>query len=127
MKNIEHTLQVVCVRWFKHQYPNLLIAAIPNGGKRNVIEAKRLKDEGVLAGMPDLFIAKANSQFHGLFIEMKKQESKIINGKLTTVYGCQSDSQKAREKELINAGYKYELCFNGEQFINIVKSYLALK
>jgi hypothetical protein len=108
-------------------YPNELICAIPNGGKRNLIEAKRLKDEGVLAGMPDLFIAHGNSQYHGLFIEMKKQEVKIVAGKMVTIYGTQSDSQKAREKELTRKGYKYELCYNGEQFIYIIKSYFSLK
>ena len=54
MKDIEHRLQVACVRWFRLQHPNVLIFAIPNGGQRNVVTAKRLKDEGVVAGVADL-------------------------------------------------------------------------
>ena len=49
MKHQESTLQTACVRWFRYQYPHLVIYAVPNGGSRNVREAQRLKAEGVLA------------------------------------------------------------------------------
>ena len=59
MKNGEHQLQVECVKWFRFQYPKLanLLFAIPNGGLRNIKVATKLKAEGVLAGVPDLFLA----------------------------------------------------------------------
>ena len=50
----ESRLQAACVRWFRYQYPNLLIFAIPNGGRRNEVEAKIMKEEGVLPGIADL-------------------------------------------------------------------------
>jgi len=56
MKHQESTLQTTCVRWFRFQYPNLVIYAVPNGGSRNVREAQRLKAEGVLAGVADLVV-----------------------------------------------------------------------
>ena len=46
--------------------------AIPNGGLRHVIVAKRMKDEGVRAGIPDLFLAVPRGGFHGLFVELKR-------------------------------------------------------
>ena len=46
--------------------PHVLIFAIPNGGARNPVLAQRLNAEGVVAGIPDLFIP----EFH-LFIEVK--------------------------------------------------------
>jgi hypothetical protein len=48
-----------------------LLFAIPNGGHRNVIVAKRLKAEGVKPGVPDLCLPVARGQFHGLFLELK--------------------------------------------------------
>ena len=63
----EHQEQVALVRWFELQYPNVLIFAVPNGGKRHVATAKKFKAEGVKAGIPDLCVPKFN-----LWIEMKR-------------------------------------------------------
>lgn len=59
------------VTWFRLKYPDILIVASANGGKRNPREAANMKREGVLAGFPDLAIYKSNLYHHGLFIEMK--------------------------------------------------------
>ena len=50
---------------------DLVYWAVPNGGKRNVVEAKRMKAEGVRAGVPDVhFIFRG--VFHVLEIKTKK-------------------------------------------------------
>ena len=71
MKHQESTIQTSCVKWFRLQYPNLIIYATPNGGSRNSIEAKRLKAEGVLAGVADLTVLLPHGKI--LYIEMKNQ------------------------------------------------------
>jgi hypothetical protein len=53
--------------------------AIPNGGMRNIGTAIKLKNEGVLAGVADLFLMLPNKTHHGLFIEMKAAKGKISN------------------------------------------------
>lgn len=63
----EHREQVKFVRWFELQFPGVLIFAIPNGGNRNLIVAKKLKAEGVKRGIPDLQVPEWN-----LWIEMKR-------------------------------------------------------
>jgi hypothetical protein len=55
------------VVWFRATFPDVLIYAIPNGEHRSISTGKRLKDEGVLAGMPDLHIPA-----WGLWVEMKR-------------------------------------------------------
>ena len=50
----EHEEQREMVRWFRQTYPNVRIFAIPNGEKRSISVAARLKVEGVNAGVPDL-------------------------------------------------------------------------
>ena len=63
----EHLEQVGLVNWFRGKFPGVLIFAIPNGGHRSITEAKRLKDEGVTPGVPDLYVPAWN-----LWIEMKR-------------------------------------------------------
>ena len=65
----EHAEQVGFVRWFRTKWPRVLIFAIPNGGKRNITTAKLLAKEGVVAGVPDLFIPA-----WGIWVEMKRQK-----------------------------------------------------
>jgi hypothetical protein len=55
------------VNWFRAKFPGVLIYAIPNGGHRAVSVAKRLKAEGVIAGVPDLHIPEWR-----LWVEMKR-------------------------------------------------------
>ena len=63
----EHAEQVGFVQWFRARFPRVLIFAIPNGEKRSISVAKRLKAEGVVRGVPDLFIPEWN-----LWVEMKR-------------------------------------------------------
>jgi hypothetical protein len=49
----------------------------PNGGKRNVIEAARLKKEGVKSGTPDLCLPLNNGRYGALYIEVKTQKGRL--------------------------------------------------
>ena len=113
MRNLEHKLQVACVRWFRLQYPDKILFAIPNGGKRNIITARFLKDEGVLAGVPDLFLAEPSGGYAGLFIEMKVGRNTLTN------------RQKIIIRQLKKAGYKVDVVRSLDQFIDVVNSYLG--
>ena len=60
------------VNWMSGRIPELeMLLHIPNGGKRNKLEAIRLKREGVRAGVPDLFLPVARGKYHGMFVELK--------------------------------------------------------
>jgi len=63
----EHLEQVRLVSWFRRQWPDVRIFAIPNGGGRSIAQGASLKAEGVTAGVPDLFVPA-----WGLWVEMKR-------------------------------------------------------
>lgn len=63
----EHMEQALFVQWFRRAHPGILIFAIPNGGHRSIATASALKVEGVVKGIPDLFVPKLS-----LWIEMKR-------------------------------------------------------
>ena len=69
----EHVEQTKVVARFRSHYPDDIIFAVPNGGGRTKTDASRLKNEGVLAGVPDLVVPTARGGYHGLYVEMKRR------------------------------------------------------
>jgi len=67
MFDLEHQVQVAICQYLDIR--GVVHFAIPNGGKRNVITATKLKKEGVKAGVPDLCIIHEGMAF---FLEVKK-------------------------------------------------------
>ncbi len=70
----EHHAQARFVAWFRKTYPGTLIFAIPNGGHRNKVTAMKLKAEGVVPGVPDLFVPR-----WFLWIEFKRAQGGTVS------------------------------------------------
>lgn len=113
-RNQEHQLQVSCVNWFRYQYPQykMLLFAIPNGGQRNRIVAAKLKAEGVVSGVSDLFLSVPNHGKHGFYIEMK------ISGNKPT------ENQKKFLGLVDKFDYQTQVCYSFDEFKEAIKSYL---
>ena len=86
---------------------------IPNGGSRNPIEARHLKEQGVKAGIPDIFLPCARGGWHGLYIEMKRRTGGRI-----------SEEQRAMLDALRAQGYRTQVCKGWEQAKQIIEQYL---
>ena len=111
-RHIESHIQRQMVSWFRLQYPRYIIAAIPNGGQRSMLEAKIMKGEGVLAGFSDLIIiAKGNV----LFVEVKTRSGK------------QSDLQTKFQSNVERLGFQYSICRSLEDFIMTVEKWIKDK
>ena len=72
----EQQEQTLFVSWVRLQYPKSLIFAIPNGGKKSILEAVAFKRTGTVAGVPDLIFLHDNRT---IFIEMKRQKKGVIS------------------------------------------------
>jgi hypothetical protein len=70
----EHLQQVRLVSWFRRQWPNVRIFAIPNGGGRSMAQGASLRAEGVQAGIPDLFVPAWL-----LWVEMKRETGGVVS------------------------------------------------
>jgi hypothetical protein len=77
-RELERPHQVALIKWVRTVrdiFPVLkLLYAVPNGGDRNLRVARKLKAEGVLAGVADLCLPAARRGYHGLYLEMKSEE-----------------------------------------------------
>lgn len=72
--NEEEHEQAVVADWLDQR--GILYTAVPNGGKRNVVTAARLKRQGVKRGVPDLLIfdsPPSEPKMVGVAIEMKRR------------------------------------------------------
>lgn len=114
MAQLEHNLQVACVTWFRLRYSpyKRLLFAIPNGGLRNLRVAQKLKSEGVLAGVSDIFLMKPNKHFSGLWIEMKVKPNKL------------TESQIEFGVDAINRGFSFKVCYSIDEFMEIINEYM---
>ena len=116
MRYLESTEQINLFQWArlaKQQYPELsLLHAIPNAGKRNVIQGARMKREGMLAGVSDVFLPVARQGWHGLYIELK------VKGNTT------SASQKWWIEKTTKQGYYSVVCYGWVEASEVIKRYL---
>ena len=114
----EHDLQVACVAWFRAQYPEdaAMLFAVPNGGSRNAIEAKRLKDEGATAGVSDLLYLEARGGYGALCIETKTRRRG----------SAQSDRQKEWQRQAEAHGNKYVVARDLAAFCREIVAYKRL-
>lgn len=112
----EHSEQVLVINWVRANqdaYPELaLLFAIPNGGARDKATGYKLKAEGVLPGVPDIFLPAARKGFHGLFIELKNCTGKLSKEQVKYI-------AKVREQ-----GYLCEVCQGHKTAIAVLEKYL---
>lgn len=96
------------------RYPELdLMYHIPNGGKRNITTAKKLKAEGTKAGVPDIHLPVARCGYHGLFIELKRREG-----------GTTSKSQEDWLQALKEQGHYTAVCKGCDEATEMIINYL---
>lgn len=111
----EHQIQVSLKLWFNlrygKQYPNLFVA-IPNGGARHIVTAKKLKAEGVSKGFPDIFIPIPMDDGHGLFIELKTKK------------GRATEEQIAWCEYLNSVNYSAHICKGFDEAKTTIENYL---
>ena len=120
MKNYlnEHQIQASFVSWCQMQvmtgkYPELaLVFAIPNGMPVSKRTRGRFVAEGLMQGVSDLFLPVARGKFHGMFIELKKQDGRV------------SPEQKAFIAAVQAQGYYAKVVYGLDEIISTVLEYL---
>ena len=111
----EHDIQTLAVKFLRAQFgDDFIIFAIPNGGQRHPAHAKRLKDEGVLRGVPDLCIPIPCADYSALYIEVKSGNNKL------------SPAQAALHKLLKSKGNQVLVCYSTKEIILGVYDYFNI-
>ena len=101
--------------WMANTMPELhLMHAIPNGGKRDIRTAAKLKAEGVKPGVPDIFLPVPRGGKHGLYIELKRRKG-----------GTVSAAQEAWIRALTEQGYVCAVCHGAAAARDEILRYMA--
>lgn len=114
----EHQEQAAFFAWWRMWAAKLPVMAfaIPNGGARNTVTGAMLKQEGVTAGIPDVFVAWPRNGKAGLFLEFKRRSG-----------GKVSDEQAAAMKRLALAGYDCRVVRGWDEARRAVEQYAGVK
>ena len=121
--NNEHSrLQAACIKYFRYQYNEykLLLFSIPNGiplSNQNVRTKiyKKLKEEGLQPGVPDLFLAVGNSIYNGMFIEIKSKTDRLRKKQVDMI------------RELESENYKCIIVRSVDEFMEQINEYMRIK
>lgn len=112
-EDIEQTYLFMWAKSQEAKFPELiLLHHIPNGGKRSIGTAKKLKAQGVKSGVPDLCLPVSRGKYHGLYIELKANNNKT------------SENQDKWIGALKKQGYQVNVCYGWEEASEVILNYL---
>lgn len=117
-KRSEDTEQAMVIKWAKRQenyYQELKwLYHCPNGGSRNKMEAVKLKQMGVRAGVSDLILPYPKGDYIGLCIEMKHGNNTSTPDQLQFL------------ADMAATHHFVATCYSADEAIAIIKEYLKL-
>ena len=100
--------------WNLGRYPELwLMYHVPNGGDRNIVTAKRLKEQGVKPGVFDICLPVSRGKYGAMYVEMKREKG-----------GRLSESQKQWMETSVQFGNYCVVCHGFEEAANEIEKYL---
>ena len=123
-KQSESAAQACLMTWAQFQanlLPGIdLLHAIPNGGHRHIAVARKMKQEGVRAGVPDLGLPVARGGHHGLYSEMKAEHKRPVKGGA----GGVDPAQEVWIRRLNEEGFLAVVCWGWEEAARTIETYL---
>jgi hypothetical protein len=85
--------------------------AVPNEGKRSPRLGKRMKEQGLRAGVPDLFLAVRGMDLGGMFIEMKTPKGRLTDKQQGWYY-------------YLKHRYRVHVCRSAQEVVDAVVDYM---
>lgn len=124
----EAELQKQVAIYIRMQYPDVIFHSdFGSGVKLTPWQAKMQKmQNGGRRAWPDLFLAEPVGKHHGLFVELKKEGTRLKkkNGDWASEHIAEQDAVLS---ELNDKGYKAEFAIGFEQALNLIDDYLGGK
>ena len=98
---------------FSFEYPEAeWVHAIPNGARVSIGQAVKLKRQGLVSGVADVFVPIPNGGYHGMYIEFKTRTGRL------------SKTQDAFCCHCVNYCYIYTVCRDAVEAVESLREYL---
>lgn len=124
----EAELQKQVAIYIRMQYPDVIFHSdFGSGAKLSPWQARMQKmQNGGRRAWPDMMIAEPIGNYHGLFIELKREGARLKkqNGEWASSHIAE---QNIMLNELSNKGYKAEFAIGFEQALDLIDDYLGGK
>jgi VRR-NUC domain len=121
MKHLESAHQAQVIEWSRWAYKtgkypmlNMLHCSL-NGVKLSATQARIAKAQGMLSGVPDLFLPLPKNGHHGLYIEMKSEKGRFTENQQWFLSNAES------------LGYKTAVCYSAKEAIDAIDAYYSDK
>ena len=112
---IEQAKVIAWARANENNYPYLwMLHSSLNGVKMTKAQAGRAIAQGMLSGVPDLFLPVRRGGYAGLYIEMKW-------GKNTT-----TPNQKTYKADVESQGFLAKVCYSAKEAIEVIQKYYGV-
>lgn len=124
----EAELQKQVAIYIRMQYPDVIFHSdFGSGARLSPWQARMQKiQNGGRRAWPDMMIAEPMGNYHGLFIELKREGARLKkqNGEWASSHIAE---QNIMLNELSNKGYKAEFAIGFEQALDLIDDYLGGK
>ncbi len=114
-KQLNRPKVIAWARANENNYPYLwMLHSSLNGVKMTKAQAGRAIAQGMLSGVPDLFLPVRRGGYAGLYIEMKW-------GKNTT-----TPNQKTYKADVESQGFLAKVCYSAKEAIEVIQKYYGV-
>lgn len=125
-ESLEESVQMRIVKYLREQYPDVLYRADTTAGMSlsigQAVKMKRLG--GNSRNWPDFFIAEVNSEYSGLFLELKRDGVKIFKADGSLYKNEHHESQYETLLKLREKGYAANFAIGFEDAKSQIEKYL---
>lgn len=124
-KATEDSLQQAVITYIRLKFPNVIATSESAGRGLSVIQEVNAKRLRTTDGLPDLMILHINSQYNGLFLELKKHKTAVLkkNGELlSNEHLLQQHKTLAKLRE---QRYYADFCVGIDEAMRIIDNYMA--
>lgn len=121
----EYETQVRIINYLEYKYPGIIVQGSLGGIRLPIGNAVKAKKMGNRKDFPDIFIAMPNDTYHGCFIELKREGTRLYKKNGELVSSEHYHEQDALHKALRAVGYYAEFSVGYDASIRAIDEYLA--
>lgn len=122
----EKDLHLAVCSYLKLQYPNVIFTSDLSGLKLTIGQSVQVKKMRSSNGIPDILIFKPNSIYHGLFIELKKENIKVYKKDGSFISDHIKEQFEMRLK-LNDLNYFANFAFGFDEAKKMIDWYISIK